>query len=643
MIIDKNLIVEAKNIMGEDAARLIAKDLNLHEWDDSKLKSLCPFHKEDSGSFIWDGKENSNFFKCFGCGARYSIVDHYIGFYKLTFLEAVQRLFEETGIKFRFSEKGLKAKREYKYPQYIEDDNKNIILEYFKKRKISKETVEHCGVKQCNGIIFWDFYDENDTLLTVKCRNPRKPQPKEIKEWYLPEYDYTPILYNMNKVDTSQKSLVITEGQIDCLSVIESGYKNCVSVPGGTENLKWIENCFDWLEQFERIIIWADNDDPGIKMRKEIASRLGAWRCSYVEIPDDLIASNKILKDANEVLYFYGTEKVLEFINNAQEAPVVGVVSLAQVPEFDLEKAPGLFSGLKPIDDIVYKFLFGSVCILTGKRGDGKSSFLNQVFINEALHQGYDIFCFSGELDTKVLQSWIEINMAGSEKIEMRNNFVHVIDTEAKKEIRKWYDNRIWVYDENNNDAENILDKAITVTRKYGVKVWILDNLMTLDIGANDTNIYQKQKEFIVRLTNLAKLYNVLIVLVAHPRKTSAMQTDLIVDDIGGSGDLGNMAQYVISAHRVTQKEKDGEKNGKGGYKVGKEPVKHDVAIDFLKNRYTGKLGKSMLYFNYPDYRFYSTPKELWKRYAWNKDTSPLPSHDPNKHEVMPPEFESDG
>jgi hypothetical protein len=48
-----------------------------------------------------------------------------------------------------------------------------------------------------------------------------------------------------------------------------------------------------------------------------------------------------------------------------------------------------------------------------------------------------------------------------------------------------------------------------------------------------------------------------------------------------------------------------------------------------LKNRFTGKVGDALLNFSYPDYRFYSNLTELYKRYGWNKDTSPLPTKNP--------------
>lgn len=625
MLVPTELIIQAKEKLNSDAARIIAQDLGLGEFNENDPKFLCPFHAENTPSFIWNFKENS--FKCFGCSAVYGILDHYIDFYKLTFLEAVQKLFEQTGIRYSFGEKGVRTRKDYKYPHYEPDQDKEIIAKYFESRGISRETLDYADVQQCGGLIYWNFYDQNDVLMTVKCRHPKKVDKHSQKEWYLPEFDNSPILYNMNRVDPT-KPLVITEGQVDCLSVIEAGYKNCVSIPGGTENMKWLETCFDWLEQFEKIILWFDSDEPGINARKEASARLGIWRTLVVDYPRETaqIEKGKVdVKDANAILCVYGKNKIIDLIEQAEEIPVTGVVNLADVGEFDIEKAPGLYSHLKELDNIIYKFLFGSVILLTGLRGSGKSSFLNQLFINEALEQGYDAFCFSGELDSKVLKNWIDINQAGMEKIRMKNDFVRQINTDTKDAIRKWYDGRVWIFDENTNKIEAILSKAITLTRKFGVKIWIIDNLMTLDIGANDNNVYQKQKELIVNLVHQAKIYNVLIVLVAHPRKLQARQTDVGGDDISGSGDMSNLAQYILSAHRYTDKEKAGEKMANGKFKKGFEPIEHDMRVRVLKNRYTGKLGDAKFYFNYPDYRYYSTLEELTKRFSWNKDQTPYP------------------
>lgn len=627
MIISKDLINEAKEKIGDKAAFLIAKDLNFEQFNERDLKAICRWHHEDTPSLIWNPKNNS--YKCFGCGKNYDIISHYMSYEGKTYIEAVQKLFEQANIKYAFGEKGVKT-RDYKYPQYTPDVFRYDVEEYLALRKISSETLDYFDVQQLDGNIAFNFYDENDVLTTVKLRPARKIKHGEGKMWFLPNADNKPLLFGMHKIDPT-KTLLITEGEIDALSVFEAGYSNVVSIPGGTENKKWIDECWNWLEQFDNIILWFDNDLPGTKSRKDVASRLGTWRTLVIDVPQNFQkedGTTVVAKDANEVLYHFGSEKVMQLIANAQEIPVVGVSNLSSVGDFNIKDADGLYTHLEPIDDIVYKFIMGSVVVVTGKAGSGKSSLINQIFIGEPLNQGYDVFCYSGELDAKVLKSWIDLNLAGEENImPSADRAVRVIKDEAKAEINKWYDGRVWIYDNISNKAKDIIDTGINVTRKYGAKIWVIDNLMMLDLenDESDTNVLQKQKEFMSDLVRIAHTYNILIVLVIHPRKVSVNQSDLIADDVAGSGNLVNLSQYVLSVKRVSEKEKQGvEDKVRGGYKKGFEPVPYDVGVDILKNRYTGRLGAAPLNFEYSSYRFYSTDEERYRRYKWNKSTEPV-------------------
>jgi twinkle protein len=626
----REYIANAKDTLGFRSAEIIANDLKIEGFNDGNMKGLCPFHDEDTPSFAW--YPEGNYFKCFGCGKVYDIVEHYMKFYKLSFSATCVEICKLASI--QPPDIKQEKERQYRYPKYKAADNTQMVQKYLKSRGISAETMEHCQVDQdYNSNLVWKFFDENDVLRTVKIRNFIKP-PEKQKEFYLPGATNDPILYNMNKIDVT-KPLVITEGQVDALSVIEAGYSNCVSVPSGTENLRWIELCYDFLENFDQIIVWSDNDAPGVKMRKEASSRLGVWRTKFVDLPDVMFKDGKEfeVKDANDVLCRIGKEAVLDLIANATEVPLTGVADLADVDDFDIEKAPGLYTCLREIDKIIYKFIFGSLVVLTGVKGSGKSTFLNQAFVCEPLNQGHDVFVFSGELSGPVIRQWIETTMAGRESITMKNEFVRIIEPKARTAMKEWYRSRVWLYDDrNNNSAEAILDKAVTLIRRFGVKVIILDNLMTIDIGSNDNNLWQKQKEFAVKLANLAITYNVLIVLVAHPRKTGSEIRRIVADDVSGSNDIGNIAQYIVGVHRFSDKEKEGELNNKGEYKRGHEPIEFDVDVDIFKNRYTGKIGSASLYFDYPSYRFYRTPEELWKRYKWSKSLAPTPKNDPNKH-----------
>ncbi len=640
MLIEKDLIINAKKEFGDQAVRIIAEDLILERFDEKNKKASCPFgHSDSDPSFIWNDKDAC--FHCFSCGKNYGILDHYIDHHNLTFLGAVEKLFEETGVKYSFGEKGVKTQRNYKYPTYDKSEDRTTVEKYCELRKISKKTLDYCDVQESQdsrGNIVFNYYDENDVLTVVKYRPARKVKKGENKYWSQVGADARSILFNMNRIDPT-KPLIISEGEGDALSIIESGYKNVVSVPFGSQSFKWIEENFDWLEQFDKIIIWSDNDEAGIKMRREACARLGVWRTLYVDLPptlEDEDGKSYSVKDINEVLYLFGKQKVIDFIENAQEMPIEGIEDLANIEDFDLEKAEGLPPGLKSVNDIIYKFLFKSVLLVTGVKGHGKSTMVNQLFVCNALQQGHDIFMFSGELGGPVLKSWLELTMAGPEKVAMKDEFVHVIDSEARKQMREWYKGRIWLYNENNNEADTILNKAIATTRKYGVKVWIIDNLMTINIGASDENIYQKQKDFIVKLNKYAMLYNVLIVLVTHPRKLMR-GVDLTTDDIAGSGDLGNLAQYILSVRRFTESEQEGETDRNGNFLKGKEPIEEDTEIRVMKNRYTGKIGRARLYFDYPSYRFYGDPSEYYFRYSWNKDDSPYPRRDPRRDRTPTP------
>ena len=640
MLIPKELIIEAKEKLGDEAALIIARDLNIKEFDEEKLKGLCPFHNEDSGSFIWNPKENS--YKCFGCGKVYGILDHYIEYNRLTYLDAVEKLFKKLDIKFRFGEKGIKTEREYSYPHSEQTDNLDIIKEYWNKRKISEETLRYAGIGQDeHGNTVFHYYDTNDVLCNVKYRLSRKVEKHEKlpKFWSQKESDTMPLLYGMNRIDPTQP-LVICEGESDYLSILESGYRNVTSVPFGAgykkvtniekEMFTWIETNFDWLQLFSKIIIFFDNDTVGIKGRKEACARLGTWRSYFVDFPNEMEGEDEQIhktKDANEILYWCGKQKVLDFINNAKEMPVPNVIDLSEAENFDIENSAGLYSSIDDVNKIIYKYVYGSVVILTGKKGHGKSSFLNQEFICNALDQDEDIFIFSGELNGPVLKSWIETAMLGPEHMEMKDGFVRKFDKDSVLKAREWYKSRIWSYDGLENDSETILDRAVDVTRKFGVKIWVIDNLMTVSLkSSGKSSQWEDQKDFLVKLIGLAKIYNILIVLVVHPRKRGGIEIDreMDIDDISGAGDIGNLAQYIVGIHKYGDREKNGVKDGRGNYKKGGEPVKEDVQVKIMKNRYTGFTKDTRLYFNYLSYRFWNKEKELYRRYKWDKNTEPI-------------------
>ena len=633
MLIPKEKIDKAKELYGDRAMTDIVTYFGLEgSYNETSKSCSCPWHKDKTPSFIWNPKNNSA--HCFSCGRNYGIIDLYLA-QGMSYLEAVKKLFKQVDIEYNFSNKDVQD-FSYRYPKREHSDRANV-EKYLGLRGISTKTLDYADVQSdIYGNVAFHYYNSNDILMTVKYRLGRKfnKEKDHNKCWSQKDSDFAPLLFNMNRIDPA-KPLLVVEGEIDCLSVIEAGYSNVVSIPNGCANSQWIQYNWEWLEQFDKIILWFDSDEAGIKARNDILYRLGTWRTYYIEInPEDTTPNGARIKDANEVLYFKGKDRVLQYINKPLEIPVENVSDLSKAEDFDIEHAEGLYTGIKELDDQIYKLTFGTLNIITGKSGEGKSVFVNQVAICQAVQQGYDVFVFSGELPAPILRNWVETNMIGREYITMKDGHVRVFNPEQRKLMQNWYAGKVLVYDDDyNTTATALLNKMEELARKCGTKVFLIDNLMMIDLECNEEGRLQAEKEFVNKLIFFAKKYNVLVFLVAHPRKTGEIR--VTKEDIAGSGNIVNLAHMVFSIHRYTAKEKEGETNTRNQYIKGKEPIPEDSCVEVLKNRITGILPLVKLYFDYPSYRFYKKPSELWFRYGWNKDTSPIRTNDPNPHNVV--------
>ena len=73
MIIDHDKVMEAKEILGDRNATLMAEMLQLEDYDENNMKALCCFHHEDTTSLIYNPKNYT--YHCFGCQKTVDILD----------------------------------------------------------------------------------------------------------------------------------------------------------------------------------------------------------------------------------------------------------------------------------------------------------------------------------------------------------------------------------------------------------------------------------------------------------------------------------------------------------------------------------------------------------------------------------------
>lgn len=169
--------------------------------------------------------------------------------------------------------------------------------------------------------------------------------------------------------------------------------------------------------------------------------------------------------------------------------------------------------------------------------------------------------------------------------------------------IGEWYRGKFYLYDNASLDGEekeSLCHTVELVIQQYGVRVILLDNLMTaLDLEAiPGSDKYERQSLFVKKLSRIALKYNVLILLVAHKRKNNYFTNEN--DEVSGSGDVTNLALLTLS------------------YERGKDLLDSQRVCKVSKNRLFGKVHLEgwVLNFQEKSKRIYGD--DVNYEYGWN-------------------------
>lgn len=474
--------------------------------------------------------------------------------------------------------------KKYRVLRQIKPEERSIMdsaVQYMASRGISKEICRKYYITaQTNNpdVIVFPFYDENNVLQFVKYRNSKfvKGVDKN-KEWC--EKDCMPILFGMYQCNPENKTAVITEGQIDSLTLAECGIENALSVPTGCNGFTWVQHCIDWLEsRFTKIIVFGDFERGKMTLIDEIKKRIkvadGVYRVKAKYYLGE--------KDANDIFRKYGRQAVIAAVENAEPATTKYSHRLAEVRNVDTAAMPKIKTMFPTIDKTIGGLFYGQVILLSGKRGEGKSTFMSQLIAN-ALEQGVTTYVYSGELPNYMFKHWLDLQIAGKDRITVskdRDGFEHYsLSDDTLRQINDWYYDKCFIFDNQaiNDEFDGLIAEIENQILLYDVKLICIDNLMiAMDADSNSPNeFYQAQSAFVKKLAKLARKHNVVILLVAHPKKGEEFSNDMV----SGSGDITNAVDVVMAYQRKNNADYNSEiiitKNRMTGICIGSNnPVK---------------------------------------------------------------------
>lgn len=211
-----------------------------------------------------------------------------------------------------------------------------------------------------------------------------------------------------------------------------------------------------------------------------------------------------------------------------------------------------IVSGIKKLDYMLKGFELGCITLWSGATNSGKTSILTLI-TRETLKQHNKVFFFNGEQTKDDFKNNLYKSSANgiNDLIQVEKNGItdYYVKEELARKLDKDYGENLIVF---NNDMPRDIDTLLLAmeeaNEKDGVKCFILDNFMQIDLQTE--NIYQEQSVIMEKLRTFAVNKEVHIHLVAHPRKIENFQVRLSLYDVAGTMNIPNKAYNVISIIR---------------------------------------------------------------------------------------------
>ena len=448
-----------------------------------------------------------------------------------------------------FKRKG-KAERDYVIPEVKHRPVESKVVDWFKTRGISKQTLDEVGVgegkefmpqtgKPENTIQFNYYVGGN--LTNVKYRDGRK----NFKLYKGAEK----VFYNIDNT-VGHDMCIIVEGEMDVLALHEAGITNAISVPNGatlnSNNLDYLDNCIDYFDDKEKIIIAVDNDPPGLALQSELVRRLGAEVC-YLASFDDC-------KDANEYLMKYSALELKSRVLDARPVPLENVTTFKDIEDEVTDFVRNGFKrgfqiGLPNFDNIFSTYTKQFITV-TGIPSSGKSDFVDQMVVGYnreyewktafASPENAPTFLHAHKLMRKV---WGDMPNKGD------------IGGDKWNKVADHVNKNFFFIDMERYTLESVLRKGAELVKRKGIKCLVIDPYNKVrDVDSHTEDVNRYTMEYLTKIETFAKKYDVLVFIVAHPTKMYKTQDGKIEEptmyNIKGGGEWYDASYHGLLVHR---------------------------------------------------------------------------------------------
>lgn len=417
-----------------------------------------------------------------------------------------------------------------------------------------------------------------------------------VKYRAIPDKDFTQEsggahdFFNIDNVIPG-KPIIIVEGEIDALSLMEAGVENAISVPGGApikvadgkvqasedKKFAFVWNAREILEQAPYVILATDQDGPGQALAEELARRIGKEKCRLAKFDK---------KDLNEVWVQADdpTREITGIIAGANPYPISGLSDAGTYADrlndlFAKGVGKGASTGF-PCVDALYTVAPGQLTVVTGYPSSGKSNFVDQVMVNLGRGSDWKFAVCSFENQPEVHISRLMEIYIGKRFFEGHGR----MDEAEKDRAFKFVTDHFLFIDsggEEPNTLDSVLERARIAVKRMGIRGMVIDPYNYLELDRTNTTETDAISQMLTKVQKFAKAHDVHIWFVAHPSKIQRSGVDQPRPD--GMSISGSMAWWAKADCGLT---------------VHRQPDVVEIAVWKCRYRWIGTQGETTLKFN---------------------------------------------
>jgi twinkle protein len=438
-------------------------------------------------------------------------------------------------------------------------------------RKLDSETCEKFNYQTGNyngtPVHIANYYDKDYNKVAQKLRFPDKSF-----KWLGDPSKIT--LFGQQLWRDGGKTVILTEGEIDCLSVskVQNNRYPVVSVPSGaTSAKKYIKQELEWLSKFENIVLMFDNDEAGTKASIECANILPVKKVKIARLP---------AKDPSDLLQKGQATKLYDCIWEAKAYTPQGIIEGVDTKDLLLkddfvESVPYQWNGLNSKLGGIRR---GELVLITAGSGTGKSQVCREIayhLINQKQKVGYI-----------ALEESVKRSVRGIVSVGL-NKLIHLPQVKEKlteeEIVAEWNKIKDYVcfYDHfGSSDTEDLMNRIRYMVQSLDCKTIILDHISIVISGLADGDERRLIDNTMTQLRKLVEEVKCAMFVVSHLKRPEGklgheegVQTSL--SHLRGSHSLAQLSDAVIGFERNQQDE-----------------ISNNVMIArVLKNRFSGDTG----------------------------------------------------